>query len=144
MFFFGYSIETYGTFLGSGLSVLGAILTFWFSRHVTLNMLPFKHYLTVLSFFDFFIGMILFIPGPKMDTFCSFQAASLCFIWPWPIGFSAMLSLMIYLQIVHGWELKRLSQIILPLWCFLILVCSIVSTCVYYYSSNQLIHGKTW
>ncbi|KAJ6230726.1 g protein-coupled receptor [Anaeramoeba flamelloides] len=144
LFFELVVVETIGAFIGSSLSILGAILTFWFSRYVSLKILPFKHYLTTLSFFDFLIGVILFIPGRNLKHFCRIQPTFVCFIWSVPIGFSAMLSTMIYFNLAKGWSMKKLTKRILPPGVFIITSVAISTSLVYYYYGEAGVHNTNW
>ncbi|KAJ3446929.1 g protein-coupled receptor [Anaeramoeba flamelloides] len=145
MFFFELVVvETIGAYIGSSLSILGAILTFWFSRYVSLKIFPFKHYLTTLSFFDFLIGVILFIPGRNLKNFCLIQPTLVCFIWSIPIGFSAMLSTMIYFNLAKGWGMKKLTKIILPPGVFIVGLVAVATSLVYYYYGEAGVRNTNW
>ncbi|KAJ3448047.1 transmembrane protein [Anaeramoeba flamelloides] len=138
------SIETIGTFIGAPLSILGAILTFWFSRFVSMKTFPFKHYLTVLSFFDFILAVILFIPGYKFDNFCKIQPIFVAVTWNVPIWCSAFLSCGIWFHVVKDWSLKQVSKRVLPIFLLLLIPVEILEAVVFYYRGRGKQDFTNW
>ncbi|KAJ3426138.1 g protein-coupled receptor [Anaeramoeba flamelloides] len=128
-----HSPETIGTFIGAPLSILGAILTFWFSKYVSYKTFPFKHYLTMLSFFDFTMGVILFVPGAKFPAFCKIQPLLVAVTWIPPIWASSFLSCGIWFYVVKNWTLKQVSKRLLPIFTFLMIVIEVFEIYVFHY-----------
>ncbi|KAJ6253582.1 g protein-coupled receptor [Anaeramoeba flamelloides] len=141
---FSIEFEHVGAFIGSGLGIVGSILCFWCSRFVSINIFPFKHYLTVLSWFNFWMSIVLLIPGYKWEHWCVIQPAFVTLVYVPPWGISSLMSFMYYFYYTRGWTVRRLTKRIAIPWSIVMFIYGVLSFVVYAIVAPGRVRDTNW